>query len=126
MDTSGNGPVLELPAQLVTGSTFGAMFGKGRTVGIARLDPSALTFVDKKGSTVLTQDLRGITATEFKRMTGAISITGDTSFKLYPPMESSGSDVGDIASAVTGVASTAMFHDALTEAIAFAQGQAGS
>lgn len=126
MDTSGNGPVLELPAQLITGSTFGAMFGKGRTVGIVRLDPSALVFIDKKGNTVLNQPLRGITSTEFKRMTGAITITGDTAFKIYPPMESSGSDIGDIASAATGVASTAMLHDALTEAIAAANGRAES
>jgi hypothetical protein len=42
-------------------------------------------------------------------------VTGDTEFKIYPPMASTGSDIGDVVGAATGVASTHMLYETLQE-----------
>lgn len=130
-----DGTNFELPGYLITGSTLASIVGKGRTKGVARVDAQNLTYYNKKGVAVLTQPLAGITATEFKRMTGGVIVKGDTTFKLYPPTENSGSGsfndagdvgnavgtLGDMASALSGIAQARFFHDALNEAVSRAR-----
>lgn len=124
-------PLFEMEGYLVTGSTLASMVGKGRTKGVARIDERNLTYYNKKGVAVLTQPLAGITATEFKRMTGGIIVKGDTTFKVYPHTDNSGSGsvndagdlgnavgtVGDMASALHAIAQARFFHDALNECV---------
>jgi hypothetical protein len=110
-------PFMEMEGYLVTGSTLASMIGKGRTKGKARLDPRNLTYYDMQGGVVLSQPLSGITATELKRMTGAVIVKGDTAFKVYPLMEASGSDMGDVANAAVGVAQAHLFHSTLNDFI---------
>lgn len=114
-DPTDGTPRFEMEAQLVTASGFLSMFGKGRSVGVVRLTPDALTFTNTKGSVVVTQPIRGITALDFKKLTGCLVVSGDTEFKIYPPMTSTGSDIGDVVGATTGVASTYMLYTTLQE-----------
>lgn len=116
-DSSTTGPAFEMEAQLVTASGVLSMFGKGRSTGIVRLTPEGLTFINKKGEVVLTQAYSGVSELDFKKLTGCVHITGDSTFKIYPPMASTGNDIGDVVGVATGVASTYTLYETLRDLV---------
>ena len=116
-DPNGGAPRFEMEAQLVTASGFLSLFGKGRSVGTVCLTPDALTFTSTKGAVVVSQPIKAITSLDFKKLTGCLVVRGDTEFKIYPPMTSTGNDIGDVVGTTTGVASTYMLYTTLQEMI---------